>query len=83
MLNKLSIRTVKTFLKDAKLCKLNPNTLLYSHNEQNRNLYLILFGTIVLHHETLGALGVLTMENTVGEEFLLSGISCKIDAAYA
>ena len=83
ILNKLSIRTVKIFLKDAKLCKLNPNTLLYGHNESNRNLYFILFGTIVLHDEAIGALGVLTMENTVGEEFLLSGIQSKIDAAYA
>lgn len=83
ILNKLSTRTVKTFLADAKLCKLNPNTLLYSHGEVNRSLYFILFGTIVLHHETLGALGVLTMENTIGEEFILSGIQRKIDSSYA
>ena len=73
ILNKFEIRTVKYLLEDAKLCKLNPNTLLFSHREINKNWYIILFGTIVLHHEELGALGVLTMENTVGEESILSG----------
>ena len=83
MLNKFEIRTVKLLLADAKLCKLNPNTLLYGHNERNSNWYFILFGTLVLHHETLGALGLLTMEQTVGEESILSGTVIKNDAAYA
>ena len=68
ILNKLHIRTVKLLLSNAKLCKLNPNTLLYGANENNLNFYFILFGTLVLHHENLGALGVLNMEHTVGEE---------------
>ena len=75
ILNKFEIRTVKFLLEDAKLCKLNPNTLLYGHGENNPNWYIILFGTLVLHHEELGALGVLTMENTVGEEFILANIA--------
>ena len=83
VLNKLDMRTVKLLLDDTKLCKLNPNTLLYAHNEVNKNWYLILFGTLVLHHEVLGALGVLSMEHTAGEESIVSGVSRKIDAAYA
>ena len=83
VLNKLDIRTVKILLEDAKLCKLNPNTLLYGHNEQNNSWYFILFGTLVLHHETLGALGVLSMEHTVGEESIFGQLSHRTDAVYA
>jgi hypothetical protein len=34
-------------------------------------VYILLFGTVVLHHKVLGALGVLKMGHTVGEETLI------------
>lgn len=83
VLNKLDIRTVKMLLADAKLIKLNANTLLYGHDERNENWYLILFGTLVLHHEVLGALGVLSMDHTTGEETTIGKELKKIDSAYA
>ena len=66
--NTLSYHAIKDFLQETKLCKLMAGKLLYAHNEKNTNVYIILFGKIVLHHDKLGALGVLTMENTLGEE---------------
>lgn len=83
VLNKLDIRTVKLLLSDAKLVKLNANTLLYGHGEDNQSWYLILFGTLVLHHEVLGALGVLSMDHTTGEEAIVGKDKKKIDSAYA
>ena len=83
ILNKLAIGTVKLLLADAKLVKMNPNTLLYGHDEANTNWYFILFGTLVLHHEYLGALGVLTIDHTVGEESVIKGIRTKLDACYS
>jgi len=83
VLNKLAIGTVKLLLEDAKLVKMNPNTLLFGHNEPNTNWYFILFGTLVLHHEDLGALGVLSIEHTVGEESIIKGEQKKLDACYS
>jgi len=47
-------------------------------------VYVILCGKIVLHHEKLGALGVLTMDNCLGEECQIRP-TCKkkLDAAYS
>ena len=52
-------------------------------NENNSNWYIILFGALVLHLDELGALGVLTMEHTVGEESVVNSSPNKYDAAYA
>ena len=46
-------------------------------------IYIVLFGTLVLHHETLGALGVLTMDSTIGEESQIKGLGTKLDSAYS
>ena len=59
------------------------NTLVYGMNENNSNWYIILFGALVLHLDELGALGVLTMEHTVGEESVVNSSPNKYDAAYA
>ena len=66
--NQLNYHSLKYFLSETNLCKLAPNTLLYERQQESHSVYVVLFGTIILHRETLGALGVLTMENTVGEE---------------
>ena len=59
------------------------NTLLYARQHESQSVFIILFGTIIIHHDTLGALGVLTMENTVGEESQIKGLKKKLDAAYS
>ena len=66
--NQLNFQTLKYFLTVTNLCKLAPNTLLYARSHPSKSVFIILFGTIIIHHDELGALGVLTMENTVGEE---------------
>lgn len=43
-----------------------------------------MFGTVIVHHRVLGALGVLGMNNTVGEETQVEPrCTKKKDAAYA
>ena len=49
ILNKFEISTVKLILAEAKLVKLNANTLLFSSNDPSSNWYLILFGALILH----------------------------------
>ena len=71
VLNKFEISTVKMLLGEAKLVKLQPNTLLYGRKDPDAFWYVILFGAVILHHEQLGALGVLTMEQTAGEECIM------------
>ena len=81
--NQLNYQTVKYFLTETNLCKLAANTLLYARQHESSSVFIILFGTIIIHHDTLGALGVLTMENTVGEESQTKGLKKKLDAAYS
>ena len=57
--------------------------MLYGRSDQNSDWYLILFGALVLHSEKLGALGVLDMDHTVGEESIIGSSKVKQDAAYA
>ena len=57
--------------------------MLYQKDSDSTCVYIVLFGTVVLHHETLGALGVLTMENTIGEESQIKGAKSKLDSAYS
>ena len=81
--NKLTYQTVKYLLSETKLCKMSTNQLLYQKDSESTSVYIVLFGTVVLHHETLGALGVLTMENTIGEESQIKGAKTKLDSAYS
>lgn len=82
--NKLSYYAVKDFLASCKLVKLRANQLLYRQEDPSNAVYIIMFGKIIVHHRVLGALGVLGMINTVGEETLVEQRSTKKkDAAYA
>jgi hypothetical protein len=75
---------VKLIFKESKLYKLAKGRLLYDHKKENDTVYLILCGKIVLHHEELGALGVLTMNNCLGEESQLKkDLKYKLDSAYS
>ena len=81
--NQLNYQTLKYFLTQTNLAKLAANTLLYERENFSQSVYIIIFGTIIIHHDTLGALGVLTMENTVGEETQVKGYKKKLDSAYS
>ncbi|CDW89131.1 UNKNOWN [Stylonychia lemnae] len=82
--NKLSYYAVKDFVSGCKVVKLRPNQLLYRQDDISTVIYVIMFGKIILHHRILGALGVLGMSNTVGEETMIEHkLSKKKDAAYA
>ena len=81
--NQLNYQTVKYFLTETNLCKLAANTLLYARQHASTSVFIILFGTLIIHHDELGALGVLTMENTVGEESQVRGLKKKLDSAYS
>ena len=81
--NKLTYQSVKYLLSETKLCKLTTNQLLFSKDTPNTGVYIVLFGTLILHHEYLGALGVLTMDNTIGEESQIKGSETKLDSAYS
>ena len=59
---------MQVIFRESKLIKLMKGVLLYAHDQPNDMVYFILCGKIILHHDQLGALGVLTMEQTVGEE---------------
>ena len=37
-------------------------------------MYMVVFGKLVIHHKTLGALGVVGMGQTLGEETLVDRI---------
>lgn len=74
VLNHLSFHGVRDFLKHCNLVKLRPNQLLYRQDEAFDSVYLVVFGKLVLHHKTLGALGVVGMGQTLGEETLVERI---------
>lgn len=69
--NKLSFYGVQNFLQECSLVKLRPNQLLYRQDDLEDSVYLVLFGKLVLHHRTLGALGVVGIGQTLGEESIL------------
>jgi len=64
----MSYYGVKDFINCCKLAKVKKNKCLYRHEEKNSKVYIILSGKIALHHDVLGALGVLNMEHSLGEE---------------
>jgi len=47
---------------------------LYRQDETFDSVYLVIFGKLVLHHKTLGALGVIGMGQTLGEETLVERV---------
>jgi hypothetical protein len=69
--NKLSYYGVRDFLSVTSLVKLRANQPLYRQADPDDSVYLVIFGKLVLHHKTLGALGVVGMGQTLGEETLI------------
>lgn len=69
--NKLSYYGVRDFLSVTSLVKLRANQPLYRQADPDDSVYLVIFGKLVLHHRTLGALGVVGMGQTLGEETLI------------
>lgn len=57
-------------LKSLYLIKLNQDQLLYKENDSPLGFYIVLFGKIVMHSKNLGAIGVVTMGEIIGEELI-------------
>lgn len=74
VLNKMSFYGVRDLIKNCHLVKLRPNQLLYRQDETFDSVYIVIFGKLVLHHKTLGALGVIGMGQTLGEETLVERV---------
>ena len=68
--NQLSITSVKAILSISKLTQLMCDTILYSQGDTDDKIYLVLTGILFLHQKEQGAVGVVTYENTLGEEIL-------------
>lgn len=78
--NKLSfygLREILLMQMGTRLIKLRENQLLYRQGDKNDSIYIVIFGKLVLHHRTLGAIGVVGMGQTIGEESLIE-ISPKL-----
>jgi len=59
--NKISYYGMRDFLSVCSLVKLRPNQLLYRQGDPDDSVFLIIFGKLIVHHKTLGALGVVGM----------------------
>lgn len=81
--NSISIKATKDILGICTLVKLLHGKLLYKEGDKSSSVYIILLGKVVIHTNEQGALGVLTMKNTVGEETQFSRVSEKLDSAYS
>ncbi len=46
------------------------DTILYGQGDTDDKIYLVLTGILFLHQKEHGAIGVVTYENTLGEEIL-------------
>lgn len=67
---KISSQAVKLMLKNWHLIKLSQDQLLYKENDTPLGFYIVLFGKVVLHSKSLGAIGMGAVGDFVGEELL-------------
>jgi hypothetical protein len=81
--NTISLKSTKKILTYCQLTQLMSGTLLYNEGDESDKVYLILSGVIVLHNKEKGAIAVLTMKNTCGEEALFGDSLGKLESAYA
>jgi hypothetical protein len=49
---------------------LSQDQLLYKENDTPLSFYMIIFGKIVMHSKTLGAIGMVTIGDFIGEELI-------------
>jgi len=67
---KISSQSVRMLLKNWYLIKLSQDQLLYKENDTPLGFYIVLFGKIVMHSKNLGAIGMVTMGDVIGEELI-------------
>lgn len=68
--SKISSQAVRFMLKNWFLIKLSQDQLLFKENDTPLGFYVVLFGKIVMHSKSLGAIGVATIGDVIGEEML-------------
>jgi hypothetical protein len=59
------------------------DTILYTEGETSEKIYLVLSGILILHNVRRGAIGIVTLENTCGEEVWGTGENKKLEYAVA
>ena len=67
---KISSQAVRLLLKNWYLIKLSQDQLLYKEHDTPLGFYIVLFGKIVMHSKSLGAIGMATIGDFIGEELL-------------
>ena len=67
---KISSQAVKLMLKNWHLIKLSQDQLLYKEQDTPLGFYMVIFGKIVMHSKTLGAIGMVSCGDFIGEELL-------------
>ena len=67
---KISSQAVKLMMKNWALIKLSQDQLLYKENDTPLGFYIVLFGKIVMHSRALGAIGIVTIGDFIGEELV-------------
>ena len=77
---KISSQAVKMMLKNWCLIKLSQDQLLYKEADTPLGFYIVLFGKIVMHSKSLGAIGVSTVGDFIGEELLFETKNSNVTA---
>lgn len=77
---KISSQAVRMILKNWHLIKLSQDQLLYKENDTPLGFYVVLFGKVVMHSKNLGAIGMASMGDFVGEELLFEARTSKFTA---
>ena len=77
---KISSQAVRLMLKNWYLIKLSQDQLLYKEGDTPLGFYMVLFGKIVMHSKNLGAIGVSTVGDFIGEELLFEAKGNNITA---
>lgn len=67
---KISSQAVKLMMKNWHLIKLSQDQLLYKENDTPLGFYMVIFGKIVMHSKDLGAIGMVSVGDFIGEELI-------------
>ncbi len=67
---KISSQAVKLMMKNWHLIKLNQDQLLYKEHDTPLGFYLVIFGKLVMHSKSLGAIGMCSSGDFIGEELI-------------
>lgn len=81
----LSFDTCKEIITHAPLIVLEDSQLLYKEGELISSAYILITGKIIMHSKKLGAIGLVKIGDTIGEECLIINYKGKerLESAYS